>query len=158
MLEYLKVPSCPLLFLIYINALKEGLITNAKLFADNTSLFFVVHDTQTSANVLSKDLEIINNWAFQWKRAKQAQEVIFSRKVREIYDPPLVFTKTSVSQSSSQKHLGVILDSKLISDEHLKMVSLKMSKPLDFSKNFKPATIRSNYNIWSFCQTLSSLW
>ena len=30
----------PLLFLIYINDLPEGLITNAKLFANDTSLFF----------------------------------------------------------------------------------------------------------------------
>ena len=36
----------------------------------------------------------------------------------------------SVSQSSSQKHLGVILDSKLIFDEQLKIVSLKISKTL----------------------------
>ena len=60
--------------------------------------------------------------------AKQAHEIIFSRKAKEICHPPLVFNNTSISQSSSQKHLGVILDSKLIFDEHLKMVSLKISK------------------------------
>ena len=126
----------PLLFLIYINDLTEGLTTNVKLFADGISLFSVVHDTQTSANDLNKDLKIINNWAFQWKMnfnpdpTKQAHEVIFSRKTKEIYHPPLVFNNTNVSQSSSQKHLGVILDSKLIFDEHLKMVSLKISKTL----------------------------
>ena len=48
---------------------------------------------------------------------------------KQIYHPPLVFNNTSVSQSSSQK-LGVILDSKLIFDEHLKMVSLKIRKTL----------------------------
>ena len=126
----------PLLFLIYLIYLTEGLTTNVKLFADDTSLFSVVHDTRTSANDLNKDLEIINNWAFQWKMnfnpdpAKQAHEVIFSRKAKETYHPPLVFNNSSVSQSSSQKHLGVILDSKLIFDEHLKMVSLKISKTL----------------------------
>ena len=115
-------------FLIYINDLTEGVPTNAKLFADNTPLFSVAHDTQTSANDLNKDLEIINNWALQWEMnfnpdsTKQAQEVIFSRKAKEICYPPLVFNNTNVSQSSSQKHVVVILDSKLISDEHLKMV------------------------------------
>ena len=44
--------------------------------------------------------------------------------------PTLVFNNTNVSQSSSQIHLGVILDSKLTFDEHLKMVSLKISKTL----------------------------
>ena len=64
----LKVPSlvlCCFLF-IYINGLTEGLTTNAMLFADDTSWFSLVHDTQTSANDFNKGLEIINNWAFQW--------------------------------------------------------------------------------------------
>ena len=98
--------------------------------------FSVVHDTQTSANNLNKDLEKINNWAFQWKRnfdpdpTKQAREVIFSRKAREICRPPLVFNNTGVSQASSQNHVGVILAFKLVFEEHLKMVSLKINKTL----------------------------
>ena len=55
----------PLLFLIYINDLSEGLSTNAKLFVDDTSLFSVIHDSQTSASILNKDLKMIHNWTFQ---------------------------------------------------------------------------------------------
>ena len=47
----------PLLFLIYINHLTEGLSSNAKLFAEDTSLFSVIHGIQISANNLNKDLE-----------------------------------------------------------------------------------------------------
>ena len=99
----------PLLFLIYINDLIEGLTTSLKVFADDNSLFSVVNDTQTSANDLNKDLKIISNWVFQWKMnlnpnsIKQTHEVIFSRKAKEMYHPPLVFYNTSASQSSSQK-------------------------------------------------------
>ena len=39
----------PLLFLIYINDLADGLSSNAKLFADGTSLFSVVHNANTTA-------------------------------------------------------------------------------------------------------------
>ena len=62
MLEYLKVPSIlgPLLFLIYINNLTEGLSSNVKLFADDMSLFSVIHDIQISANNFNKDLERIS--------------------------------------------------------------------------------------------------
>ena len=85
------------MFLIYINDLTEDLSTNAKLFADDTSLFSVIHDIQTSANNLNKDLERISNWATQWKMSfnphttKQVQEVIFSRKVKKTVYSPLLF-------------------------------------------------------------------
>ena len=53
----------PLLFLIYINDLSEGLSSNAKLFADDTSLLSVIHDSNTSALELNNDLAKINRWA-----------------------------------------------------------------------------------------------
>ena len=101
------------------------------------------------------DLKLINNWAFQWKMnfnpdpTKQADEVIFSRKAKEIYHPPLVFNNTNVSQSSSQKHLGVILDSKLIFDEHLKVVFLKISKTLGLLRKLHNLLPRSTLKILS---------
>ena len=54
----------PLLFLIYINDLLEELSSNAKLFADNTSLFSVIHESNTSALELNSDLAKINRWVF----------------------------------------------------------------------------------------------
>ena len=122
--------------MIYINDLTEGLSTNAKLFADDTSLFSVIHDIQTSANNLNKDLERISNWATQWKMnfnpdtTKQAQEVIFSRKVKKTVHPPLLFNNASVTRTSSQKHLGIILDNQLKFDDHIKMVFRKISKTI----------------------------
>ena len=52
-----------------MNNLADGLSSNEKLFADDTSLFSVIHDDDTSANELNNDLYQINKWAFQWKRA-----------------------------------------------------------------------------------------
>ena len=75
--------------MIYINDLTEGLSSNAKIFPDDTFLFSVIHDTEISLNNLSKDLERISNWATQWKmnfnpdNTKQAQEVIFIRKLKK---------------------------------------------------------------------------
>ena len=57
----------PLPFLIYINDLPNGLNSNAKLFADDASLFSVVHNITDSANQSNSDLSKINKWALQWK-------------------------------------------------------------------------------------------
>ena len=76
----------PLLFLVYINDLPNRLKSNAKLFADETSLFTIFKDKNESANVLNNDLLLIFKWAYDWKMLfnpdpkKPAQEVIFSRK------------------------------------------------------------------------------
>ena len=123
--------------MIYIIDLTEGLTTNVKLFADYTFLFSVVNDTETSASDRNNDLKIRNNWGFQWKinfnpdPTKQSHEVIFSWKAKKIYHPPLGFNNASVSQLSYRKQLGGILDTKLIFDEYLKMVSLKIIKTLE---------------------------
>ena len=57
----------PLLFLIYIKELLADIIPIVKLFADDTSLFSIFHDPNTSANELSKDLQKVSEWAYQWK-------------------------------------------------------------------------------------------
>ena len=61
------VPQCsilgPLLFLIYINDLSDDLSTTAKLFADDTSLFSVKQNPNTSASHLNNDLSKITTWA-----------------------------------------------------------------------------------------------
>ena len=50
----------PLFFSIYINDLLELMI-----FADDTSLFSVIHDSNTSKTKLNVDLPVTENLAFQ---------------------------------------------------------------------------------------------
>ena len=49
-----------LLFLVYINDIPNRLKSNAKLFADDTSLFTIVTDKNKSADVLNNDLLLIS--------------------------------------------------------------------------------------------------
>ena len=57
----------PLFFLTYINDLENGIISNVKFFADDTSLFSIVTNPTLSAFELNSDLKVIENWASQWK-------------------------------------------------------------------------------------------
>ena len=133
----------PLLFLIYTNDLLKGLSSNAKLFAEGKSLFSVIHDSNTTKNELNNDLVKFNNWTYQWKMSfnpdpnKQAQEAIFSRKTKKINHPPLTFSKSTVSQSASQKHFGVILDARVSFEEHLISDQSKTNKTIGFLRKLE---------------------
>ena len=141
--------------------------SNAKLFADDTS-FSVVYDVNTSAKELNDDLKKVNDWAFQWKvsfnpdRSKQAEEVIFSWISKRSTHPPLVFNNNNVSQTFSQKQLGVILNFKLTFEEHLNNVLAKVNKAVGLLhklRNKLPITKdNANYYIQSFQSATPGLW
>ena len=121
---------------MYINDLSGDLSSKAKLFADDTSLFSVIHDIATSANELNNDLKKISDWAFQWKMSfnpdpsKQSQEVIFSRKLKNVSHPLLVIDNANVSSCKSQKHLGILLDAKLTFEEFYKTIPSKTNRTI----------------------------
>ena len=86
----------PLLFLIYINDLPDGLNSIAKLFTDDTSLFSVVQDPNESAKYLNLDLTVVSQRAYQWKMLvnldrKNPAEVIFSSKKNEETHPSVFY-------------------------------------------------------------------
>ena len=85
----------PLLFLIYINDLEQGIKSSIKFFADDTMLYSIVHDKLLSASELNHDLELIKVCADQWKMVfnpgpnKQAVELVFSQKRIEPFHRPV---------------------------------------------------------------------
>ena len=121
----------PLFFLIYIYTLVDNISSEAKLFADDTSLFTVVYDGDIAANKLNGDLEILSTWAFQWKtqfnpdKNKQAILVIFSKKNDTPVHPSLFFNGSEVVIKAEHRHLGMILDSKLTFLSHIKEAIVK---------------------------------
>ena len=131
--------------MIYVNDLSYGLKGECKLFADETSLFSVVHDISTSASDINNDLTLISNWAFQWKMSfnpskrtrKQAQETIFSRKKMKSSHPSVYFNNIPVSSTSVHKHLGMLLDDKLSYEHHLKSVLNKVKKTIGLLRKFQ---------------------
>ena len=100
----------PLLFLVYINDLEKNIKSNIKFFADDTMLFSLVKDPVTSAVTLNHDLDLIAQWAEQWKMefnpdpTKQATEILFSCKKNKPTHPPLNFNGNLVATEKHQKH------------------------------------------------------
>ena len=124
----------PLFFLVYINDLTADLKCNVKLFADDTSLFIVVRETHEAASDMNHDLQLISQWAHDWGMSfnpdpqKQAVELLFSRNRNETDHPVILFNKIPVKTVKEHKHLGIILDSKLLFSAHIKSAISKTRK------------------------------
>ena len=130
----------PFLF-VYINDLERNIKSNIKFFADDTMLFSIVKDPVTSANDLNHDLDMIYQWAQQWKMEcnpdpiKQATEVLFSCKKNGVNHPPLTFNGDAVVKVNEQKHLGLTLEPGLSVEKHLSEKIIKAKKNIGILKH-----------------------
>ena len=130
-----------MLFLIYINDLEKGIKSHINFFAHDTSLFSIVKDSNTSALELNHDLDLISQWAYQWKMnfnpdpSKQAVQVVFSRKSNQFVHPKIYFNDTEIKTVNEHKHLGLILDAKRSFASHINEKILKAHKGLGIIKS-----------------------
>ena len=138
----------PLLFLIYINDLPNDLKSNAKLFADDTSLFTVVNDKNDCANILNNDVIAIvfrnRKMCFNQDPKTPAQEVLFSRKKQAQIHPSINFNNVEVERAPFQKHLSVILDEKLNFKQHVDNGISKINKGIAVIKKLRYSLPRNS--------------
>ena len=133
--------------MIYINDLSDGPKSECKLFADDTSLFSVVHNINTTPSDLNEDYNWkIYNLAFKWKMNfspepnKQAQEIIFSRKNTASLHPVVYLDNKPVKSTQIHKQLGMIVDSNLSYEHHIKSILNNVNKMIDLLRKFQLIT------------------
>ena len=100
----------PLLFLIYINDIADGMSGFGRLFADDTSIGHTAPDESTLKNSISRDLDYLSKWSEKWLvkfNPNKTDIMIFSLK--NIYsDITFDFGGATLKPVSPHKHLGVI--------------------------------------------------
>ena len=100
----------PLLFLVYINDIVHDIGSNIRLFADDTSLYIIVNDPETSADLLSVDLKKIEDWADKWLvifQPPKTESQVISRKLIKPAHPPLNMQNQQITDVETHKHLGL---------------------------------------------------
>ena len=73
----------PLLFLIYVKYLSNGLKSERKLFADDTSLLSAAHDVYTSASDINNDSKLTQAGLGMMRRRSLAPTLHHLRKPRK---------------------------------------------------------------------------
>ena len=97
-----------------------------------------------SAEELNHDLDLINNWAHQWKMCfnpdptKQAEEILFSQKLKKPVHPPIYFNDIEVKRVSNHYHLGLTVDSKLSFAKHISEKVSTARKGIGMIKHLAP--------------------
>lgn len=119
----------PLLFILMINDL-PSYINNSHsiLYADDTTFFNASSELDTLENITKETLSQVSIWfranGFHLNESK-TQQSLFSLR-----DLP-------IEHLSSVKFLGVIIDSKLSWEPHIKYVSVKLSRVVYLLRNLK---------------------
>ena len=76
-------------------------------------------------------MENISKWTFQWKihfnpnPEKTDKKKIFSRKYNNCSHPPVTLNNSAINKYPHHKHLGIVLDSKLVLKFHVGQKILK---------------------------------
>ena len=88
-------------------------------------IYSIVETPASTAAILNNDLELISQWAHQWKMSfnpgpsKQAVEILFSNRKTKTAHPFLFLNGAIVNKVNKHKHLGLTLGSKLSFSKHV---------------------------------------
>ena len=130
----------PLLFLICINDIVEEIGSCIRLFADDTSLYMIVDDPNSAADLMNNDLSEIHLWALQWLvkfNPNKTEELIISRKQSRPNHPSLFMNNIPVSRVETHKHLGLIFNEQCSWHHHIVEVTGKAWKRINILRTLK---------------------
>ena len=121
----------PIMFLVYINDMKDDLQSSLSLFADDNLMHISSNSDKTNKNILNSD-GIMKTWANQWliKFSVEKTKSMFVRYQGNT-DDKLIFKNHDLDNVSEYKHLLVIIQSNLSWNSHIDYICKKASKRLD---------------------------
>ena len=130
----------PLLFIVYINDITEGLSSNIRLFADDTSLYAIIDDPTQSTINMNNDLQRIAELAEKWQvsfNPSKTESIRFSRKLNRPPMPNLIMNDNIINSVVSHKHLGLVLQHDCSWNEHINDIAKKVAPMVNCLRSLK---------------------
>ena len=125
----------PLLFLMYINDLPDGLNSTVRLFADDVLFYGTICCDEERAD-LQDDLYRLEDWEQKWKMELNPSKCkITCFTTRRV--PPkreYVFCGEILEEVESFPYLGVMLDNKMRWSPHIEIITSRANKVLGLIK------------------------
>jgi hypothetical protein len=121
----------PLLFLVFINDVVDGIDSNINLFADDTSLLNIIDQIVPAYETVNNDLTKLSDWASKWlvnyNAAKTVSLHISRNRQREDH-PPLTLNGARVEEVESHCHLGIDFEQLFTWLTHILRIAGKAAK------------------------------
>ena len=121
----------PLLFLIFVNDITEGIESDIHLFADDTSLLEIIDNYNDSIAKMNRDLERLSTWADRWLVTFNAAKTVYlkvSRKINATPKPALKLKGENIKEVASHKHLGLTFNDSHTWTNHIENLVTKAAK------------------------------
>ena len=105
--------------------------SNIRLFADDTSLYMVVDNPDTAAELLNLDINKIMTWAKKLLATfnpVKTESLLISRKLNRHTHPPVFMENQQNTETDSHKHLGIYLSNDCTWHDHIDFVKRRPGK------------------------------
>ena len=113
----------PLMFLIYINDLPEGVKSYMSLFADDAKIMKTIKNEE-SCKELQEDLDKLHEWSQKWKmefNAKKCHVIEFGKSIHRPKGTYKLGGKL-LEKSESEKDLGVTIQNDMSPEKHINRI------------------------------------
>ena len=130
----------PLLFLLYINDIADGLQSNIHLFADDVVLYLAKKTIHEAIPTVQSDLNHIESWARQWVikfSPTKSEMMVITRRKQDLPTNMINFCGSVLRRVDQHKHLGLFISQDLCWHSHIEMISNKASNRLLLLKRLK---------------------
>ena len=117
----------PLLFLVYINDLPEGLKALLSLFADDLKIFAEVSDKLDNID-LQDDIKKLENWSEKWHMSFNTSKCTVMHLGHDNPKKQYTLNGEALKESSVERDLGVLVQEDLKTHDHCKKVVAKCNQ------------------------------
>ena len=125
----------PVLFLAYINDLPQDVVSQVRLFADDTAIYLTI-ESQHDSDCLQHDLDLLQTWESKWDMEFNSSkcQVIRVTTSRTPFNTEYILHGQVLEVVTSARYLGVDISSNLSWNTHVNRVTANANRSLGFIK------------------------
>ena len=130
----------PVLFLIFINDITDGISSDIRLFADDSIIYRKITSLEDQ-KALHEDLVRVFEWAERWGMSFNVKKCVHVTITKKLTPLPYSYTVggETIPKEQATKYLGVTITSDLSWSKHISNIRAKASRTLGLiRRNFGP--------------------